>query len=75
MQTLTIEKLNLNLNLNLKPKPKQNLLRLRRQTQMRCTVCEDVAESYSQNCCYRCGSFYKWSIPWKNEPQTELSHS
>ncbi len=43
---------------------------LKRQTQMYCMICENIAESYSQKECYQCGSICKWSIPWKNENDT-----
>jgi len=39
---------------------------MRRQTHMYCTICHDVAESYDQKDCSRCGSTHKWSVPWKN---------
>jgi rRNA maturation endonuclease Nob1 len=41
--------------------------KIRRQTHMRCIICQDVAETYAQKQCFKCGSVYKWSIPWKNE--------
>jgi len=44
-----------------------NKLNLKRQTQMHCTICKYIAESYNQKDCYNCGSIYKWSIPWKND--------
>lgn len=40
---------------------------IRRQTHMHCMICFDIAESYNQRKCYKCGSIFKWSIPWKNE--------
>jgi hypothetical protein len=40
--------------------------KMRRQTHMYCTICFDVAESYSPKECHGCGSALKWSIPWKN---------
>jgi hypothetical protein len=46
--------------------------RLRRQTHMHCTVCQDVAEFYDQIHCHNCGNCYKWSVPWKNEPRLIL---
>jgi predicted nucleic acid-binding Zn ribbon protein len=50
-----------------KPCPK-----LKRQTHMHCTVCQDIAEYYDQVCCHKCGSSYKWSVPWKNEPRNTI---
>ena len=44
----------------------QEVPKMRRQTHMYCMICLDVAESYSQKECYKCGSIFKWSIPWKN---------
>lgn len=53
----------------------KDIPKMRRQTHMHCTICFDVAESYSQKECYRCGSVYKWSIPWKNHREiTSYDH-
>jgi hypothetical protein len=43
------------------------LPKMRRQTHMYCTICNNVAETYNQKECNHCGSISKWSIPWKNE--------
>ncbi len=48
----------------------KNVPKMRRQTHMCCTICKDVAETYNQKKCYKCGSIYKWSIPWKNLVET-----
>ena len=55
--------------LNFKKPKEQRVLympKMRRQTHMHCTICFDIAESYNQKECFRCGSVSKWSIPWKN---------
>jgi len=42
------------------------ILPLKRQTHMFCMICNEVAETYNQNECFKCKSILKWSIPWKN---------
>lgn len=49
--------------------------RLRRQTHMSCVICHDIAEHYDQKSCYKCGSCYKWSVPWKNDQEEIMTFS
>jgi hypothetical protein len=71
MQTLTKEDLKDRLKYEIENRPKSRSdsyppLCLKRQTHMHCVICDEVAESYSQKECHRCGSVFKWSISWKN---------
>ena len=52
-----------------------DLPKMKRQTHMQCTICLDIAETYDQKECNKCKSIYKWSIPWKNSPETHSNSS
>jgi hypothetical protein len=45
----------------------KRLPKIKRQTQMFCMICHNVAKKYDQIRCSHCRSLSKWSIPWKNE--------